>query len=55
MSGAAMPKGTDLHVHMQAAMGGDAEAMVRVGHMLIAGYGVREDSSQAASWLRQAW
>lgn len=40
---------------LQAAMGGDAEAMVRVGHMLLAGYGIRTDSSEAAKWLRQAW
>lgn len=29
--------------------------MVRVGHMLLSGYGVKQDKHEAARWLRQAW
>jgi TPR repeat protein len=36
-------------------MEGSAEAMVQVGHMLMSGYGIRQDPSEAARWLRQAW
>ena len=36
-------------------MDGQAEAMVRVGHMLLSGYGVKQDPTEAAKWLRQAW
>jgi TPR repeat protein len=36
-------------------VGGDQEAMVRVGHMLLAGYGIRQDKAEAAKWLRAAW
>ena len=36
-------------------MAGDDEAMVRVGHMLVTGYGAKQDSKEAAKWLREAW
>jgi TPR repeat protein len=36
-------------------MAGDAEAMVRVSHMLMAGYGTQQDHTAAARWMRQAW
>jgi hypothetical protein len=36
-------------------MDGDTEAAVRVGHMLLAGYGVKQDKAEAARWLRHAW
>lgn len=36
-------------------MSGDAEAMVRVSHMLMAGYGTKQDHAAAAAWMRQAW
>ncbi|MEW5300042.1 MAG: hypothetical protein WDW38_002868 [Sanguina aurantia] len=39
----------------QLAMSGDQEAMVRAGHMLLAGYGVRQDTPEAALWLQEAW
>ncbi|WIA40316.1 hypothetical protein OEZ86_013687 [Tetradesmus obliquus] len=40
---------------LQLAMSGDAEAMVRVSHMLMAGYGTQQDHTAAARWMRQAW
>lgn len=33
----------------------DAEAMVRLSHMLMAGYGTQQDHAAAAAWMRQAW
>lgn len=36
-------------------MEGDPDAMVRVGHMLVSGYGVRQDDQEAAKWMRHAW
>jgi TPR repeat protein len=39
----------------QLAMDGDQEAMVRVGHMLLSGYGIKQDKAEAAKWLRHAW
>ncbi len=36
-------------------MHGDQDAMVRVGHMLLSGYGIKQDKQEAAKWLRQAW
>ena len=29
--------------------------MMRVGHMLVTGYGAKQDSKEAAKWLREAW
>ncbi|GBF94688.1 hypothetical protein Rsub_07424 [Raphidocelis subcapitata] len=40
---------------LKLAVEGDSEAMVRVGHMLLSGYGVRQDRGEAARWLRAAW
>lgn len=42
-------------LRLQLAMSGDQEAMVRAGHMLLAGYGVRQDAPEAALWLQEAW
>jgi hypothetical protein len=36
-------------------MDGEREAMVRVGHMLLSGYGVKQDPAEAARWMRAAW
>jgi TPR repeat protein len=44
-----------LQLLMQLAMAGDAEAMVRVSHMLLSGYGTQQDHTAAARWMRQAW
>lgn len=45
-----------LRPFLQAAMvGGDEGAMERVGHMLLAGYGAKQDPHEAAKWLREAW
>jgi TPR repeat protein len=40
---------------VQQAMSGDHTAMVRVSHMLLAGYGTRQDEAAAAEWMRKAW
>jgi hypothetical protein len=40
---------------LQLAMDGDEDAMLRVSHMLLAGYGTRRDLPAAADWMRQAW
>lgn len=40
---------------LKLAMSGEQESMVKVGHMLMSGYGVRQDKGEAARWLRQAW
>lgn len=40
---------------LQVAMSGDFDAMVRVSHMLMAGYGTQQDHAAAAAWMRQAW
>lgn len=43
-------------VHAQVFMeSGDAVAMQRVGQMLAAGYGMKQDAAQAAAWLSEAW
>jgi hypothetical protein len=34
---------------------GDGEAMQRVGQMMAAGYGLKQDAEGAAAWLNQAW
>jgi TPR repeat protein len=39
----------------QQAMSGDHAAMVRVSHMLLVGYGTRQDEAAAATWMRKAW
>lgn len=39
----------------QLGMMGDEAAMLRVGHMLAAGYGVKQDAAEAAKWMREAW
>jgi TPR repeat protein len=40
---------------LQLAMSGDHAAMVRVSHMLLVGYGTRQDEGAAANWMRKAW
>eukprot|EP00775_Hariotina_reticulata_P012195 gene12195-12332_t len=40
---------------LKVAMTGDFDAMVRVSHMLMAGYGTKQDHAAAAAWMRQAW
>lgn len=40
---------------LQLAMQGDRDAYVKVGHMLLAGYGVHQDAKEAAAWLRKVW
>lgn len=40
---------------LQLAMAGDESAMVRVGHMLLMGYGVKQDPEEAGRWLQKAW
>lgn len=40
---------------LQLAMSGDHAAMVRVSHMLLVGYGTRQDEAAAANWTRKAW